>query len=57
MKLAENLLEKYVLDCMYFLFTKITYILTPPAIPTSLEQSLRTIEVLSPGWQSSFCSK
>ena len=38
---SRNLLEKYVLDCMYSPITKILYILTFP--PASLEKFLRTI--------------
>ena len=40
---------------MYSPFTKITYILSFPAI--SLEQFLKAFEVLSPGLPSSFCPK
>lgn len=39
--LAETFYKKYVLDCLYSLFTKITYILNSPA--TSLEQFLGAI--------------
>ena len=38
---SRNLLERYVHDCMYSLFTKISYILTFPA--ASLEQFLRAV--------------
>ena len=49
---SKNLLEKYVLDCMYSPFIKIICILTFP--PASLELFLRAIwSVVS---QSSFCS-
>ena len=39
-KTSRNLLEEYVLDCMYSPFTKITYILTsPPCLFGSVSQS------------------
>ena len=38
---SRKLLEKYVLDCMYSTFTKITYTLT--FHPAPLEQFLRAI--------------
>ena len=41
MKLTETFYKKYVLDCMYSPFTKITYILT--SLLNSLEQFLRAI--------------
>ena len=41
MEISRELLEKYVLDCMYSSFTKITSLLT--FLPASLEQSLRAI--------------
>ena len=47
-EISRELLEKYVLDCMYSPFTKITSLLT------FLLASLELSEVLSPGLQSSF---
>ena len=42
--LAETCLKKYMLDCLYLPFTKISYILTSPQLlPASLEQFLRVI--------------
>ena len=38
---SKNLLEKYMLDCMYSLHQNLTYILTIP--PASLKQFLRAI--------------
>ena len=52
MRPAETFYQKYVLDCMYSPFTKITYILS--FAPISLEQFLRAIwGALSPRLQSS----
>ena len=51
----KPLAKKYVLDCMYSPFTKITFILT---LPLPLWSSLSELsEVLFPRLQSSFCPK
>ena len=47
-KTSRNLLEKYVLDCMQFLYTKITYILTFPPTPASLGQFLGYLKCCLP---------
>ena len=53
-KTSRKLLEKYVLDCTYSPFTKITYI---PAFPLPFGELSQLSEVVSPGLQSSFCPK
>ena len=54
-KTSRNLLEEYVLDCMYSSFTKITYTdLSPLPLWISFSE---LSEMLSPGLQSSFCPR
>ena len=55
-EISRNLLEKYVLDCMYSPFTKnhIDTELSPLPLWSYFSE---LSEVLSPGLQSSFCPK
>ena len=53
---SRNILEKYVLDCMYSPFSK-NHIYTPLFLLPLWSSFSELSEMLSPGLQSSFCPK
>ena len=56
MRPVDTFYKKYILDCMYSPFTKITYItVIPPYLFGTVASELS--EVLSPRLQSSYCPK